>query len=283
MPGNSAKPEPPVTAHPPREAALQAAGISARYDEKGALAVDDVSFELQRGELVAVLGPNGAGKTTLVRLLSGIQKTIAGDVSIFGAPITSIDRAELAKKIAVVRQTEQIAFGFSVREVVMMGRAPHQTGWLRATREDDAIVDAAMKRMDVLELADRQARDLSGGEARRVAIARAFAQTPQILLLDEPGAFLDVRHQLALYDRLADEVKENHLACLVVMHDLNMATQYADRIVLLQNGKLIACGSPAEVMTEARVHDVFGARLLTGVDSKSNAPYFLPVRESAKK
>ncbi|MEO7109084.1 MAG: ABC transporter ATP-binding protein [Polyangiaceae bacterium] len=263
--------------------ALRAGGVSARYDENGALALDDVSFDLKRGELVAVLGPNGAGKTTLVRLLSGIQKTTSGNVTIFGVPIDSLERAAVAKKIAVVRQTEPIAFGFSVREIVMMGRAPHQTGWLRATREDEQIVNAAMKRMDVLDLADRQARELSGGEARRVAIARAFAQAPEILLLDEPGAFLDVRHQLALYDRLASEVKENSLACLVVMHDLNMATQYADRIVLLQNGKLIACGSPANVMTEARVHEVFGARLLTGVDSKSNAPYFLPVRESAAK
>src|ERR1019366_704375 len=100
-------------------------------------------------ELVAVLGPNGAGKTTLVRLLSGVQKTVAGEVRIFGAPIASIDRPSLAKKIAVVRQSEPIAFGFSVREVVMMGRAPHQTGWLRATREDDEIVTAALKRMDV--------------------------------------------------------------------------------------------------------------------------------------
>jgi iron complex transport system ATP-binding protein len=276
MPANSAKAEPTRTT----AVALAAAGASARYAEKDALAVDDVSFDLQSGELIAVLGPNGAGKTTLVRLLSGIQKTTSGDVTIFGARISSLDRSSLAKKIAVVRQTEPVAFGFSVREVVMMGRAPHQTGWLRATREDEAIVDAAMRRMDVLELADRQARDLSGGEARRVAIARAFAQTPKILLLDEPGAFLDVRHQLALYDRLAREVKENDLACLVVMHDLNMATQYADRIVLMQRGKLVACGTPKDVMTEARVHDVFGARLLAGFDPKSNAPYFLPTRES---
>ncbi len=279
MPGNSAKTE-PVEAHVP---ALGAARIAARYDENGPLAIDDVSFDLRAGELVAVLGPNGAGKTTLVRLLSGIQKTISGNVTIFGAPIASLARGDVARKIAVVRQTEPTAFGFSVRDIVMMGRAPHQTGWLRATREDEAIVHAAMTRMDVLELADRQARELSGGEARRVAIARAFAQTPKILLLDEPGAFLDVRHQLALYDRLVNEVKENHLACLVVMHDLNMAAQYADRIVLLQNGKLIACGSPADVMTEARVHEVFGARLLTGVDSKSNAPYFLPVRDGPEK
>jgi iron complex transport system ATP-binding protein len=278
MPANSVKPELMRAAEP----ALVAARISARYDENGGLAVDDVSFELHRGELVAVLGPNGAGKTTLLRCLSGIQKTTTGDVRIFGAPMASIDRAALAKKMAVVRQSEPIAFGFSVREVVMMGRAPHQTGWLRATREDDGVVDAAMRRMDVFDLANRQARDLSGGEARRVAIARAFAQTPEILLLDEPGAFLDVRHQLALYDRLASEVKENRLACLVVMHDLNMATQYADRIVLLQTGKLVACGTPTDVMTEARVHEVFGARLLAGVDPKSNAPYFLPTRADAK-
>jgi iron complex transport system ATP-binding protein len=260
------------------EIALAAAGISGRYEEGARLAIDGVSFDLKRGELLAVLGPNGAGKTTLVRLLSGIQKTVAGEARVFGTPISSIDRAALAKKIAVVRQSEPIAFGFSVRDVVMMGRAPHQTGWLRPTREDDEIVNAVMSRMEVAALADRPARELSGGEARRVAIARAFAQTPEILLLDEPGAFLDVRHQLALYDRLADETRKNNMACLVVMHDLNMAAQYADRILLLQDGKLVACGTPSEVMTEARVLEVFGARLVTGIDPKSNARYFLPVR-----
>ena len=263
---------------PTEQSALAALGISGRYGGGDALAVDGVSFELGKGELVAVLGPNGAGKTTLVRLLSGIQKTISGEVRMFGAPLASITRGDLAKKLAVVRQTEPIAFGFSVHDVVMMGRAPHQTGWLRPTRNDEEIVDAALKRMDIFDLAHRQARDLSGGESRRVAIARAFAQTPEILLLDEPGAFLDVRHQLALYDRLASEVKENRLACLVVMHDLNMASQYADRIVLLRDGKLVACGSPQAVMTEARVQDVFGPRVAAAPNSKSDPPYFLPVR-----
>jgi iron complex transport system ATP-binding protein len=259
-------------------AALEAAGISARYDARTPLAVESVSFELKRGELVAVLGPNGAGKTTLVRVLAGVQKTAAGVVRIFGEPIENLDRGAIAKTIAVVRQTEQIAAGFSVREVVMMGRAPHQTGWMRPTKDDEQIVAEAITRMDLTELADRPARELSGGEARRVAIARAFAQRPKILLLDEPGAFLDVKHQLALYDRLTDEIVHNRLACLIVMHDLNMAAQYADRVLILRDGKLVACGTPTDVMTEERMLDVFGARLRAGVDPKSKAPYFLPVR-----
>ncbi|MEO8876390.1 MAG: ABC transporter ATP-binding protein [Polyangiaceae bacterium] len=258
--------------------ALAAIGISARYDATTTLAVEDVSFDLKRGELMSVLGPNGAGKTTLVRALAGVQKTSAGEVRVFGRPLSEIDRRELAQMLAVVRQHENVASGFSVREVVMMGRAPHQTGWQRATHDDEKIVAEAIERMDLTELADRPARELSGGEARRVAIARAFAQRPKILLLDEPGAFLDVRHQLALYDRLAEEIAHNQLACLVVMHDLNMAAQYSDRVVILRDGKLVACGAPANVMTEDRMLEVFGARLRQGIDPKSKAPYFLPVR-----
>jgi len=258
--------------------ALEAREISARYDASTPFAVDSVSFELARGEMVAVLGPNGAGKTTLIRALAGVQKLDAGEVRVFDRPIAEMTRPTIARTIAVVRQSEQIASGFSVREVVMMGRAPHQAGWMRPTQDDEEIVADAIARMDLSALADRPARELSGGEARRVAIARAFAQRPKILLLDEPGAFLDVKHQLALYDRLMEEIAKNRLACLVVMHDLNMAAQYADRVLILRDGKRVACGSPTEVMTEARMLDVFGARLRAGFDTKSNAPYFLPVR-----
>ncbi|MGH7280775.1 MAG: ABC transporter ATP-binding protein, partial [Polyangiaceae bacterium] len=154
----------------------------------------------------------------------------------------------------------------------------HQGGWMRPTSEDEKIVDDAIARLELTDLASRPVRELSGGEARRVAIARAFAQTPEILLLDEPGAFLDVRHQISLYERLASEVKENDLACLVVMHDLHMAAQYSHRVALLDAGKLVAIGTPSEVLTEARVREVFGVELATGIDPRSQAPYFVPVR-----
>ena len=258
--------------------ALAASGVSASYEKSSKLALEDVSLSLARGEIVSVLGPNGAGKTTLLRVLAGVVVPSAGTVTLFDAPLATMTRNEVAKKIAVVRQAEPTSFGFSVREVVMMGRAPHQGGWMRPSSEDEKIVNDAIARLDLTELASRPVRELSGGEARRVAIARAFAQTPEILLLDEPGAFLDVRHQIALYERLASEVKENDLACLVVMHDLHMAAQYSHRVALIDAGKLVEIGTPAEVLTEARVRDVFGVELATGVDARSNARYFVPVR-----
>lgn len=239
----------------------------------------DVSLELRRGEILSILGPNGAGKTTLLRALSGVELLESGEVWFFGRPIAEVSRREVAQKMAVVRQVEATAFGFSVRDVVMMGRAPHQTGWMRASQDDERIVDAALARSGLTELAERPARELSGGEARRAAIARAFAQEPEILLLDEPGAFLDVRHQIALYERLARDVKDTELACMIVMHDLHMAAQYSDRVALLKDGVLVAVGAASDVLTEERVRDVFGVRLAAGVDARSNAPYFVPVRE----
>ena len=258
--------------------ALEAKTVSARYETSPKLALEGVSLSLARGEILSVLGPNGAGKTTLLRVLAGVVAPSAGEVLLFDAPLATLTRNEVAEKVAVVRQAEPTGFGFSVRDVVMMGRAPHQGGWMRPSHEDERIVNDAIARLDLAELASRPVRELSGGEARRVAIARAFAQTPEVLLLDEPGAFLDVRHQIALYERLANEVKESNLACLVVMHDLHMAAQYSHRVALLDAGKLAAIGTPAEVLTEARVRDVFGVELATGVDARSNARYFVPVR-----
>ena len=258
--------------------AMEAKAVSARYETSSELALHRVSLSLARGEILSVLGPNGAGKTTLLRVLAGVVAPSAGEVTSFGAPLATMTRSDVAKKIAVVRQAEPTTFGFSVRDVVMMGRAPHQGGWMRPTNEDERIVDDAIARLDLAEIASRPVRELSGGEARRVAIARAFAQTPEVLLLDEPGAFLDVRHQIALYERLATEVGENDLACLVVMHDLHMAAQYSHRVALLDAGKLVAIGSPTEVLTEPRVREVFGVDLATGIDARSNARYFVPVR-----
>jgi len=257
---------------------IAARGVSARYEASSKLALEDVTIELRRGEILSVLGPNGAGKTTLLRVLAGVTSPASGEVTLFGAPLASLSRNDVAKKIAVVRQAEPTSFGFSVRDVVMMGRAPHQGGWMRPTTDDEKIVNDAIARLDLTELASRPVRELSGGEARRVAIARAFAQTPEVLLLDEPGAFLDVRHQIALYERLASEVKENDLACLVVMHDLQMAAQYSHRVALLDAGKLVAVGTPSDVLNEARVREVFGVDLATGIDPRSQTPYFVPVR-----
>ena len=252
-------------------------------------ALGGVSLALAAGELVAVLGPNGAGKSTLLRVLAGTLAPAAGEVRLFGQPLARLDRREVARKVAVVSQVHEVAWGFSVREVVMMGRAPHQVDagwgtrtWMRPSDDDARVVDTAIARCDLEALASRSVQELSGGEQKRVAIARALAQKPRVLLLDEPAAFLDVRHQVALYDLLAEEVAREKLACLVVMHDLNVAAQYASRVVLAKAGRFVAVGTVEEVMTYARLRETFDADLYCGVNDLTGTRFFLPMRGRAR-
>jgi iron complex transport system ATP-binding protein len=232
------------------------------------------------GELVCVLGPNGAGKTTLVRVASGLLGVTSGDVHLLGRDVASLTRAEVARGLAVVEQQQELSMGFTVREVVTMGRAPHQGAWMRPTDRDERVIDEALERCDLVALAKRPAHALSGGEQKRVAIARALVQEPKVLLLDEPGAFLDVRHQLDLYELLANEVKGRELACLVVMHDLNVAAQFADRIVLMKEGRVVASGKVEEVMTWKTLKETFDTDLYCGVNDLTGARFFLPMRAS---
>lgn len=252
-------------------------GSSARPTTEAA-ELNEVDLQVAAGEIVCLLGPNGAGKTTLVRVASGLLTPWRGEVRLLGEPLLSRSRAETARLLAVVEQSQEIAGSFSVRDVVAMGRAPHQGSWMRGTEKDAAIVEAAMARCDLLQLASRAARALSGGEQKRVAVARALAQEPKVLLLDEPGAFLDVRHQLELYELLAAEVKRRRMACLVVMHDLNVAAQFADRVVLMKNGGVVAAGRVAEVMTWRTLKETFDVDLYCGVNELTGARFFLPMR-----
>ncbi len=281
----TAPPRSETEAPPP----LAARGVSARYRLEGPLARDgdttaleDVTVDLHAGELLAVLGPNGAGKSTLLRVLSGAMAPAAGEVRLFGEPVRALDRRAVARSLAVVAQTEEVAFSFSVREVVRMGRAPHLSGWMRPRAEDEAIVDDVIARCDLGRLQHRPASALSGGERKRVAIARALAQKPRVLLLDEPGAFLDVRHALDLYDLLVDEVAREKLACMVVMHDLNIAAQYASRVALMKGGALVAAGPIEAVMTYANLQRTFDADLYVGENELTGARFFLPMRPALR-
>ena len=254
---------------------------SARGGASAAFVLDGVDLAVHEGELVAVLGSNGAGKSTLLRVLSGTLAPTSGQVRLFGTPLAQYDRRAIARTLAVVGQTEEMAFGFRVRDVVMMGRAPHQGSWMRATDEDVTIVQDAIESCDLAALADRPVAALSGGEQKRVGIARALAQRSRVLLLDEPAAFFDVRHQIALYDLLVDEVERHQLACVVVMHDINIAAQYATRVALVKEGRLLAVGSVDEVMTHARLCETFDTDLYAGINARTGARFFLPMRGAA--
>ena len=257
---------------------LSLRGVTAGYAAGTNHELRDVDLTLGAGELVCVLGPNGAGKTTLVRVASGLLVPSFGEVWLLGKHLASLSRGDVARGLAVVEQQQELAMGFTVQEVVAMGRAPHQGTWMRSTEGDRALIHTALERCDLLGLATRPAHALSGGEQKRVAIARALAQEPRVLLLDEPGAFLDVRHQLDLYELLASEVKERDLACLIVMHDLNVAAQFADRVVLMKDGSIVAAGTVEEVMTWRTLKETFDADLYCGVNDLTGVRFFLPMR-----
>jgi iron complex transport system ATP-binding protein len=256
--------------------AFELRGVSISYGSKQK-ALDDINLEVRKGEICAILGPNGAGKSTLVKVVSGALAPARGSVFVFGEPLSQ-DRRDIARKIAVVPQVTETPGGFSVREVVMMGRAPYQGAWMHASKQDEQAVARALAACELDSLADRLVTALSGGEQQRVAIARALAQEAPILLLDEANAHLDVRHFIAVNELVRREVQERELACVMVLHDLNAAAQYADRIALLKEGRLVAHGSIEEVMTYRRLKEVFGTELYVGVNELDNARYFLPVR-----
>jgi len=258
--------------------ALLALGdVTFRY--RAASALEEVSLDLRRGEILGILGPNGSGKSTLLRILSGVLHPQFGTVQWHGTPLGRLRRTEVARRMAVVPQGGTIEFPFSVMEVVLMGRAPHLGGFAFEGDRDVRVAEAAMRRTATLHLAHRSIHELSGGERQRVVLARALAQEPQVLLLDEPGAFLDIRHAVELYDLLRDLQAEG-ITIATVLHDLNLAALYCDRVALLKAGRLVRLGPPAEVITYATVKDVYETEVYVDTNDITGAVNVLPLSRS---
>jgi iron complex transport system ATP-binding protein len=256
-------------------ARLAAEGVSFAYGRRPVLRAVDLA--VAPGELVGVIGPNGGGKTTLVRLLAGVRRPDAGVVRLDGRPLGDLTRRELARRLAVVPQDPSIEFPFTALEVVLMGRAPHLPGLALPRAGDVEIARAAMARLDVAEVEDRPLDQLSGGERQRVLLARALAQAPDVLLLDEPTTHLDLRHQVGIYDVVEALRQERGLAVVSVLHDLNLAALYCDRLVLLAGGRVVADGSPAAVLTADALAHAYGAEVQVGRNDATGAPIVLPV------
>jgi iron complex transport system ATP-binding protein len=233
---------------------LALAAVSVSY---GALPVlRDVSLSLRPGRLLGLLGPNGAGKSTVVRVAAGLLPPRAGRVLLDGAPLACRSRREIARRIAVVPQGALLPETFTGWDVVLAGRAPHQ-GWLGgAGPRDEAVARRALAMVAAEPLAERRMGELSGGERQRLLLARALAQEPAVLLLDEPTAHLDLRHQLAFLDQVR-ELAAVGLAVLGVFHELNLAAEYCDEIALLREGRIVAQGAPGAVLTAARIAAVY--------------------------
>lgn len=217
-----------------------------------------LSFAVTPGEVLAVIGPNSAGKTTLIRLLTKVVRPRAGHVLLHGRPVEALDQRTLARDVAVVPQHVPQAFPFTVEELVLMGRYPHGAGRYFETSEDLEIAREAMAATGVLDLARLPLDELSGGERQRAVLARALAQRPRLLVLDEPTAHLDLRHQAESVALLRRSRGERGMTVLLVSHDLNLAAEVADRLLLLADGRIARLGTPEAVLEESLLESVYG-------------------------
>ena len=244
-------------------------------------AVSDVSFSVGRGEFVGIIGPNGSGKSTLLRLVSGILPPWRGRIRVDGKPVSAYNRSELCRRLAVVPQETKIDFPFSVTAVVLFGRTPHLGGFGFEGDLDLQAAERAMARTQTAHLARRAITQLSGGERQRVILARALAQEPRFLLLDEPGAFLDIRHEVEMYDLLR-ELQAEGMTILTVLHDLNLAALYCDRVVLLDAGRLAQVGCPEEVLTYATLTRVYGTEIYVHRNDITGGLNILPLNREQR-
>jgi iron complex transport system ATP-binding protein len=246
--------------------------VSLRLGGRSVLAGADLT--LFAGEVLGLLGANGAGKTSLLRIATGVLTPDAGAVRLFGRPLGEFSRAERARRIALVPQRSEVPFPFPAAEIVRMGRAPHLGLLGFESREDVALADRAMEKVGIRELARRSVVELSGGEQQLVAIARGLVQATPILLLDEPTAFLDLRHRVHVL-RLVRELARAGGAVLVVSHDLGLAARFCDRLALLSAGRVLAAGIPAEVLTPSYLAAAFGIEA-TVFHAPDGTPVVLP-------
>jgi len=263
---------------------LEALAITVSYNAH--IVLHDVSLSLSRGQFMGLVGPNGSGKSTVIRALSRVLRPMRGQVLLDSVDIYRMPARELARRLAVVPQDNSVGFDFSVREVVMMGRSPHLSRFGMEHARDYSIVEQCMELTHTSLFAGRPINSLSGGERQRCMIARALAQEPEALLLDEPTAHLDINHQIDILDLARKLTAERNLATLVVLHDLNLASQYCDILALIADGHIISLGAPREVVTEENIRAAYHADVQVRMHPSTQRPYVtlhsrLPVLSSS--
>ena len=229
--------------------------VTVYYEERCAL--ENISLEVQRGQVLALIGPNGAGKSSLIRAASGILPLRSGRIRTNGDEFTALSPMQRARSMAVVPQAVSLPPAFTVWETVLMGRTPYLNFLGQTSAGDEAIVRRVLQRVDALDLADRRVGQLSGGEQQRILLARALAQTTPILLLDEPTAHLDLQYQVTLMETIRELAHADHLVILIALHDLNLAARFADRVALMVAGRLKAVGTPAQVLTPELISQAY--------------------------
>lgn len=256
---------------------LEANHITIDYGERHA--VDDVSLRVEPGEVVAIIGPNGAGKSTLLRSLNGSVAVASGEVLLDDRPVAFFSRRAVARRIAVVAQEAELRFPVTVMDFVLGGRYAWSNAWGWENARDLEIVNAVLAETELKGFADRLMNELSGGERQRAVLARALATDAKCFLLDEPTANLDLAHQAAMLRLVRTRCDRGDASAVVVTHDINLASEFTDRVMLLKDGRGVATGSPREVLIPDLLRTVFGLQILVDAHPVSGAPRITPVHE----
>lgn len=274
--GRAPAPPPAAGAGP----AVEVADLRFAYGARQVL--DGAHLRAARGEVVGLIGPNGSGKSTLVKILSGVLAGYHGTVRLGGRDLHAYDRRALARMLAVVPQEPTFGFPFTALEVVLLGRHPHLGKLVFESAADMTLARQALDRCGALHLAARNIQELSSGERQRVVFARALAQEPRVLLLDEPASFLDIRHQVALCELVRTLAVEHAATVILIVHDLNLAAEYCDRVYLLRHGQVEAAGPTAEVFTYANLTRVFETDIYVDTNDLTGKLVVVPLSDRTK-
>lgn len=237
---------------------LKATGLAKKLGHRWVL--KDISLEVKAGEILGIIGPNGSGKSTLLSILSGEEKPDQGNVQFQGKPLHEVPLQDRARQLAVLIQEQVSNLSFTAEEIVLMGRHPYHRSFFGPTPEDEQIVCRVMEETETRNMKHHRFTELSGGERQRVSIARVMAQEPKLLMLDEPTTYLDVHYQLAVLDRLKGWQKESSLTVIIVLHDLNLAAQYCDSLLVLKDGRQVRNGTIKQVIEPQLVEEVYGIK-----------------------
>ena len=235
----------------------------------------DVCLELAQSEMLGIVGPNGAGKSTLIRCIDRILKPQRGSIFLDGEEIQHIGTRETAKKLGYIPQSASQVFPATVFDTVLMGRRPH-IGWRSSEKDNEKVLDV-LQMLNIEDLAMRDINETSGGQQQRVFIARALAQEPDILLLDEPTSNLDIQHQLEVMEIIKDLVAKKGISAIMAVHDLNLASRYTDRVIIMKGGRIFDAGSPPDVLTPENIRSVYGVEAEV-INRNGGMPYIIPLR-----
>ena len=247
------------------------------YGYTSASVLKDISFEVQKGQFIGVIGPNGAGKTTLLKIINRIAIPQKGEILLGELNIRRAPSRKIAQKISMVGQDIQLSFNLTVMDLVLMGRFPYLKRLQQETKKDLDIARECLELTQTLDLAERQFIQLSAGERQRVVLAKALTQQPRLLLLDEPTAHLDIGHQTRMFDLLSELNRKKGITIIAVLHDLNLASEYCEKLILLDHGQIINYGTSKEVFQYSSIEKVYGTVVLVKENPLSQKPFILPI------